>query len=544
MKKAIHLRLLLRQDFGGLKGFGEKAFLLALLLTCAAHLAAQQRYLEPVFSQVNVQTVTYGSNFSILPVVVGGRPFRQQLTAHIYTPAGDAQKCRPLIVYLKTGNFFPFPQNGTCGGALNDSSNVEFATRLAQMGYVVAVADYRGGWFPTAISESTRRLGFINALYRGVQDVSTCVRYFRKDVAEHGNQFGINPDKIVVWGQGTGGYVSLAAAYLNKFEDIYTTSDPDKFVIKNPALPGGKYRMVQEAVNGNLYATTGPTLADALLETVTSGLFKVGDTLCVPNHVGYASNFQLCVNMGGALADSNWLDKGDMPLVSYQVLSDRYDAPCKTAYIGGTIVDPVTTRIVEVSGSCDLHRYVEQFGNNDIFKKFLPSADKYGAIAKARNGGANGFFPFIGTPNNTSAPWEWTNYSGVPKPLQFGCDVNGISARAYIDTIIGYFAPRGYIALGLESGCPPVGTDDLLQSNSVQMTIVPNPATGQAIISVPEGLRFQGIQLFDVSGRLVHSIQHLDSSTYALDRAGLPSGVYVVKAYFEKGVLAEKVVFE
>lgn len=533
MKKALHHRL----------GFGGQALLLSCLLAAASHLSAQERYLQPVFDQVTVQTVTYGSNFSIMPVLALGRPVRQQLTAQIYTPADDALRCRPLIIYLHTGGFLPFPVNSTCGGALNDSSNVEIATRLAKMGYVVAVADYRLGWFPTAASETTRRFGFINALYRGVQDVNTCVRYFRKDVAEHGNQFGIDPDKIVVWGQGTGGYVSLAAAYLNQFHDIYTTSDPNKFVIKNPALPGGKYNMVQETVNGNLYATSAPTKVDALLSTATGGLFIVGDTLCVPNHVGYPSNFQLCVNMGGALADSNWLDKGDIPLVSYHVPSDWFN-PCKTAYIGGTIIDPMTTQIVEVSGSCDLHYYVEKFGNNDIFEKLPPTVDKYGAIAKARNGGASGFFPFIGTPNNTSAPWEWTSYSGVPKPQQVGCNTNGVSARAYIDTIIGYFAPRAYIALLPKSACPPAGTNNLLRNNSVQMTIMPNPATDQVIISVPDGLLLLGLDLFDASGRLVHSVQHLGSSAYTLHRAGLPSGVYVVKAYFEKGILAQKLVFE
>lgn len=517
-------------------------FSLSLLLYCTLPALAQQRYLQPVFDQVTVQTVTYGSNFSIMPVLTLGRPVRQQLTVQIYAPAGDTEAKRPLVIYLHTGSFLPFPANYTCGGALNDSSNVEIATRLAKMGYVVAVADYRLGWFPTANSESTRRFGFINALYRGVQDVSTCVRYFHKDVAEHGNQFGIDPDKVVVWGQGAGGYVSLAAAYLNKFLDIYTTSDPNKFVIKNPALPGGKYNMVQEMVNGNLYATTGPTTVDTLLSTVTGGLFIVGDTLCVPNHVGYPSHVHLCVNMGGALADSNWLDKGDIPLVSYQVLSDRYDAPCKTAYIGGTIVDPMTTQIVEVSGSCDLHYYVEQFGNNNVFKKILPSLDPLGPIAKARNGGANGFFPFIGTPNNTSAPWEWTSYSGVPKPQQVGCNTNGVSARAYIDTIIGYFAPRACVALGLN--CGGVSSSNNWPMARAEMTIVPNPATGEAILSVQEGLLFQSLQLFDVSGRLVRSIQHLNSSTCALRRAGLPSGVYVVKAYFEKGVLAQKLVFE
>lgn len=518
----------------------KKVFLLSLLLTCAAHLAAQQRYLEPVFSQVNVQTVTYGSNFSIMPIIfAGGRPARQQLTAHIYSPVGDTQKCRPLIVYLKTGNFFPFPQNGGCGGALNDSSNVEFATRLAKMGYVVAVADYRGGWFPTAgdpvIGETVRRYSFINAIYRGVQDVRTCVRYFRRNVAEANNQFGIDPDKIVVWGQGTGGYVSLAAAYLNSYSEIFATNDPNKFRIN------GQIPMVVEAVNGDIYGTSGPCIitdpADSLANPL--GIYKLNDTLCVPNHVGYSSVFRLCVNMSGALSDSAWLDDGDMPLISYHMPSDWF-ASCGTGLLLG--IGPMP--IVETTGSCDLHRYVEKYGNNDVFKDIQPAADKYGPIAKARNGGANGFFPFIGTPNPTPTPWEWTNYSGVPKPQFPGCNVNSISARAYIDTIIGYYAPRGYIVLGLESACPPVSADKFLPNESVQMTIVPNPAIDEAILSVPEGLPFQSLQLFDASGRLVRSIQQMSSSTYALDRAGLPSGVYVVKACFEKGVLAQKLVFE
>lgn len=132
-----------------------------LIATLYCVQASAQRYESQVFSQVDVTTVVYGSNFTVLPLVGGGRPARQPLVARVYTPSGDTRTDRPLIIYLKTGNFFPFPANGSCGGALNDSSNVEFATRLAKMGYVVAVADYRGGWNPTAndpvTGELTRR---------------------------------------------------------------------------------------------------------------------------------------------------------------------------------------------------------------------------------------------------------------------------------------------------------------------------------------------------------------------------------------------------
>ncbi|HNG89897.1 MAG TPA: alpha/beta hydrolase, partial [Saprospiraceae bacterium] len=299
-----------------------KTLALLWVLAAAYNTATAQRYLTPQFSSVNQSALTpYGFNYTVLPVLFDPtkHTVRQPLVMQVYSPVGDTETKRPLIIYLHTGNFFPFPQNNSCGGNLNDSSNVEFATRLAKMGYVVAVADYRLGWAPTATTETTRRFTLINAAYRGLQDVSTCIRFFRKNVAEGGNTYGIDPNKIVVWGQGTGGYPSLASAYLNKFGDIYTTSDPNKFVIINPALPGGKYNMVQEAVNGDLYATTGPTKVDPLLNAVSGGLFKIGDTLCIPNHVGYPSNFQLCVNMGGALGDSTWLDKGDIPLISYHV---------------------------------------------------------------------------------------------------------------------------------------------------------------------------------------------------------------------------------
>ncbi len=517
-----------------------KLFTLLVILMTAFQQATAQRYMTPQFSQVAVATVPYGTNFTFLPIIAGGRPARQPLVARVYTPVGDSETKRPLIIYLKTGNFFPFPANGSCGGALNDSSNIEFATRLAKLGYVVAVADYRGGWFPTAADpvtgELVRRYTLINAAYRGVQDVRTCIRFFRRNVAEAGNQFGIDPTKVVVWGQGTGGYISLAAAYLNTYNEILTTSDPNKFKIQ------GQIPMVTEAFNGDIYATSGPCIITDPTNPLANplGIYKQGDTLCVPNHVGYSSAFTMAVNMGGSLGDSTWLDDGEMPLVSYHVPTDGF-APCKTNVLNvPTINGPLP--VVEVSGSCDLQQYVEKYGNNDVFKKILPGANTYDAIAKARNGGASGFFPFIGTPKGTSSPWEWTSYSGDPPPAAgTDCNVDAKVARTYIDTIIAYYIPRGCVALGL--GCAGVSsTNELLSENEVQ--IVPNPA--QSVMQFNSGADhpIQSIELFDISGRMVHCVYSINQSNFEMQRGNIVAGMYVAKVRFRDGIVARRVVFE
>ena len=94
--------------------------IIAFLLAFGASLSAQDRYLEPVFTQASKTTAFYGSNFTILPVLFGApHTVRQPLQMNVYTPVGDTKTDRPLIIYLHTGNFFPFPQNGSCGGALN-----------------------------------------------------------------------------------------------------------------------------------------------------------------------------------------------------------------------------------------------------------------------------------------------------------------------------------------------------------------------------------------------------------------------------------------
>lgn len=497
---------------------------------------AQRRYLEPIFDEVEVaDPIVCGSNFHILNWLFGAPNLtRFPLRAQIYQPKGDTERDRPLVIYLHTGNFFPFPLNGSCGGTLTDSSNVEIATRLAKMGYVVAVVTYRLGWNPQAEQELVRRLFLINAAYRGVQDVRTYVRYFKRSVAEANNPHGIDPDKIVVWGQGTGGYLSLASSYLNNYNQILTTSDPNKFFVPAPP-PANRLPMVLEQYNGDIYGTSGPHIVDAVYNAFIP--FPIGDTLSVPNHVGYSSDFALGVNMGGALGDSTWILPGNIPTISFHVPTDGF-APCET-----NVLNVPTTGgpqpVVEVTGSCHVHRRIERLGINEIFADVPEAFDPFGAKGRELSGGAKGFYPFVNTPDDTSAPWEWqSENSGA----MTDCNLDGAQARRYIDTIIGFYAPRACLALKLDCDFS-TNTKDLNLAD-VDLKVSPNPASNFVNISSAIGTSMKDIYIYDISGRLMDVKRNINKNNAELQRGNLQAGLYILRIQFEQGIVSYKLLFD
>ncbi|MFN0213537.1 MAG: T9SS type A sorting domain-containing protein [Saprospiraceae bacterium] len=512
--------------------------LFALLFLFVAATSIAQRYQAPVFSEVSTNVDFYGSNFTVITLQTPlMHTARQPLAMRVYQPVGDVETKRPLIIYLHTGNFLPFPNNSGCYGTINDSSCVEFATRLAKMGYVVAVADYRLGWNPLATTELSRRFTLINAAYRGVQDARTCIRYFRKSADVGGNPYKIDPEKIILWGQGTGGYISLACATLNNYSDILNTSEPGKFML-NAMTP-----MVIQQYNGDIYgnppAPQQHCLVDAAYNSFTG--IPIGDTLCSPNHVGYSSDFAMAVNMGGALADKWWLDAQTPPIVSFHVLTDPF-APCGD----GLVVVPLPPDfppVVNVTGSCGLQQIIEDdFHTNDIFKK-SDDCNNNAFVQKANsmNGGRAGFYPFYNTPpsptgGTQSGPWEW---AAVP-PAAGNCNTNSVTSRAYTDTIIGYAAPLACRALDI---CCLVGTEDLVKSN-IDLKIAPNPAANEVTLTVPSEYLMQGIELFNANGQLVRTMYGINHSSAILDRGSLPNGIYTAKVYFAEGVMARMIVFE
>ncbi len=217
------------------------------------------RYLNDIADEVDVETVQFGQN-------INGAGATQDLLMDIYTPSGDTETSRPVIIYAFGGSFI--------GGSRSDGFVVDFCERYARRGYVTVGIDYRlYDLFAQGFPDS---LDMIEVVIQAVSDMKGAVRYMRKS-ADNDNPYGINPDKIYVGGISAGAITAAHTAYVNEVDDVPT------YV-------------------ADIIATNGGIDGDTDLP---------GDS-----HLSYSSEVQAVINMSGALHRVSFMEAGDAPIVS------------------------------------------------------------------------------------------------------------------------------------------------------------------------------------------------------------------------------------
>jgi acetyl esterase/lipase len=459
-----------------------------------------QRYLEEIFTESQLEitpNVVYAQNIDFLlsnfagantamdifilsQLADNGTPFPaaffdpadastdvklRNLRMDIYRPSAEFDDVtdRPVMLHLHTGNFLPPVINGSVHGSKNDSIAIHLCKEWAKRGYVAISMEYRLGWNPLAATVQERRGQLLNAVYRAIHDLKWAVRYLRQSAESEGNPYGINPNKIVAFGNGSGGYVTQAAATLDKGEEMFI----EKF-LPNPFDPTTSY-------------------IDTLLVGNINGIgFPLSLNLYRDN--GVSAEFHVSVNLGGALADESWLEAGDVPMLAMNCVRDDF-AP----FNEGVVIVPTTQEeVVDVHGVNVFIQKANDLGNNDIFAG-IPDGDPftdrarslYGTSWSVSNGGTvvisdtpEGLFPVIRPEYpflfSDSSPWQWWDPAS---PLANQVTANGFTAHqnslasnpfmsveqghAYCDTINGYMLPRIMCALYLpENPCgsvePPV----------------------------------------------------------------------------------------
>ena len=271
-------------------------------INAALDLTPKTPYVDEIFDDVTViSDVVYGANMGVLT----GAPALDTLKMDVYMPADDANTDRRVVVLLHTGTFLPPILNGQATGDKTDNNIVELCKRFAKKGYVAVAPNYRLGWNPLSTDPDERTSTLAQAFYRAQQDARTAVRYLRMTRDAAGNPYGIG-DKFAVGGDGTGGYMALALAALDKDEEVLLpkfidTSDPE-----NP-VP-----YIVQSMWGNLEATN---YGFHPLATLPDGSPV---PLCIPNHVGYSSEIDMAFNFGGAMLDTLWIEEGEVPIATFQ----------------------------------------------------------------------------------------------------------------------------------------------------------------------------------------------------------------------------------
>lgn len=184
----------------------KKLFSLVLFI-CIFSNAQNYRYTNSLFqSSVKTSNIIYGNAPSVNGpfFTVESSTSNQNLVMDIYQPTDDTFNLRPAVIFAHPGGFLT-------GNRTVDDMNALCDT-LARKGYVTATIDYRKGFNLT----SNQGLHSVRAVYRGIQDGRTAVRYLRANSA----LYGIDPNKIYFVGSSAGSFIGLHSIYLDTTSEI------------------------------------------------------------------------------------------------------------------------------------------------------------------------------------------------------------------------------------------------------------------------------------------------------------------------------------
>jgi hypothetical protein len=119
----------------------------------------------------------------------------------VYEPEGDTISTRPVVIICFGGGFVT--------GERQYWSMRLIAEKLARRGFVTALIDYRLGKniFDADLAK--------RAVYRGLQDGRSAVRFFRADASGE-NHYRVDPDQIFIGGHIAGAFIALHNANLDQ----------------------------------------------------------------------------------------------------------------------------------------------------------------------------------------------------------------------------------------------------------------------------------------------------------------------------------------
>ena len=165
-----------------------------------------QRYADPVFDEVNIET---GIPFS--STVKEGDTSPTTLYLDFYEPVGDTLSARPLVITVFGGAFV--------AGSRDYADMVEYCTRLAKHGYAAASIDYRliSIW-------NLNSTALIRDAYMAAQDVSSAIRFFKYHCAE----YRIDTEQVFLLGNSAGSIAIYCELFMDEDErPVETFEDPD-----------------------------------------------------------------------------------------------------------------------------------------------------------------------------------------------------------------------------------------------------------------------------------------------------------------------------
>jgi hypothetical protein len=243
--------------------------ILIILFSTITYAQCNGRYQTEIFSSTTKTTVNYSDVYTD--------------NAHqmdIYTPDGDSETNRPVILYMHGGSYY--------AGDKASTDCVDFCESLAKRGYVTASLNYRLA--PNIASFLISNETQYETVLKAVSDAKAAVRYFRKNFA-NGDSYGIDPNTIFAGGYSAGAVIAIHQAYIDNITDLPFVA------IDN---------------NGNTFNV------QSIVNSIGGAYELEGDA----GNYGYSSEINGVISFAGGVNNVSWIDSGDEPLVSIQGTDD------------------------------------------------------------------------------------------------------------------------------------------------------------------------------------------------------------------------------
>tara|TARA_Y100001954_G_C15724853_1_gene560197 strand:- start:36 stop:1019 length:984 start_codon:yes stop_codon:yes gene_type:complete len=235
----------------------------------------------------------------------------------IYTPDGDNCINRPLIILAHGGSFI--------GGSKTNPTMVDLCETFAKRGYVAASINYRLATSSTVLGPfsglfwMTNLEDGIKVIYSAMTDAKAAVRFFRKNVTEDNNSYGIDQDQIWMGGNSAGACLGPHMSYINSVDEFVSGID----------ISGQEYALNLASDNGGIEGNSGNS--------------------------GYSSDISGMINLAGALHTVDWIDElDDTPIVSCHGTEDE-TVPDEC----GTILNSPTN--LTACGSMAIHPVISNY---------------------------------------------------------------------------------------------------------------------------------------------------------------------------------------
>ena len=207
--------------------------------------------------------------------IVFGQASRQDgtqiLEMDIYTPVGDSETQRPVLILAFGGGF--------TSGFRRDLLITTIANEFAQRGFVTASIDYRL-LEETPTTQDEVEIGIIEAMH----DMKAAVRFMRED-ALGANIYGTRPDAVFVGGVSAGAIMASFSGALDN-DDVVTEAVGD-FLAANNGLDGNS-----------------------------------------STNTEISSDVQAIFSLSGAVTDPNWIDERTAPIYAAHEEFDTV-VPCR-----------------------------------------------------------------------------------------------------------------------------------------------------------------------------------------------------------------------